>query len=91
MLSAAIVFALLAAGLAWLVKTTTQTPRYQPGVQTTERIHDSLDQLTDNPAVMTDREKVLQLQQTFDADDSVESKSDPASSSDSSRAGDLDD
>jgi hypothetical protein len=73
MIGIVITFALLAAALAWLAKRTTQSPRYQPGERTTERIHDSLDRLTDDPAVMTDREKVLQLQDTIDETDSERS------------------
>lgn len=76
MVGIAIAFAMLAAGLAWLAKKTSQSPRYQPGVQTTERIHDSLDQLTDDPGVMTDREKVLQLHQTVDESGSTDDDKD---------------
>ncbi|MDA8563631.1 hypothetical protein N9L06_04175, partial [Mariniblastus sp.] len=75
MVGIAIVFALLAAGLAWLAKRATQSPRYQPGAQTTQRIHDGLDQLTDDPGVMTEREKVLQFERSIDVDDVVASDS----------------
>ncbi len=68
MVGIAIAFAMLACGLAWLAKKTSQTPRYQPGAQTTERIHGSLDRLTDDPGVMTDREKVLQFQRSANND-----------------------
>jgi len=79
MIGIAIVFALLASGLAWLAKRTTQSPRYRPGTQMTERIHDGLDQLTDDPGVMTAREKVQQLHDSVDADST--SKADEAENS----------
>lgn len=74
MIGIAIALALLASGLAWLAWRTTQSPRYRPGAQTTGRIHDSLDGLADDPSVMTEREKVLQFQQSVEADDSERSE-----------------
>lgn len=78
MIGIAIAFTVLAAGLAWLAKRTTQSPRYQYGDRMTERIHDGLDQLIDDPSVITEREKVLQLQRTIDEDD-VSDRSENAS------------
>ena len=69
MIGIAIAFTVLAAGLAWLAKRTTQSPRYQYGNQMTEQIHEGLDQLIDDPSVITERDKVLQLQGTIDEDD----------------------
>ena len=84
MIGIAIVLALLAAVLAWLAKRTTQSPRYQPGAQVTEQIHDGLDQLTDDPNVMTEREKVQLLGRSIDVGDSAEAGDSQALESDDS-------
>ncbi len=63
-----ILIPLVATAIAWLAHRGTQTQPYRPGAKTAKKIDNTLTQLTNDPDVKTDRERVLELYQA-DADD----------------------
>lgn len=52
---------LVAAAIAWLIFRGSETHRFQPGTKTTEKIHDGLQELTNDPGVQTVVEKIQDL------------------------------
>ena len=52
---------LLAAGIAWRVFQNSKTPRFQPGLNTTKKINQTLSGLVHDPNVQTDVEKIREL------------------------------
>ncbi len=59
----ALALALMAAGIAWWARWNALTPRYQPGVESQRAIDGSLDRLRTDPVVMTERQRVRELEQ----------------------------
>lgn len=64
LISAFIAIPLGATFIAWFAFQTSRTRRQSPGKSTKKRIDDSLNALTENPEVQTDREKIMALYET---------------------------